>query len=187
MRRAHRALAVLLALFLALHLGNHLAGLGGQAVHGAVQASLRTIYRHSLVEPLLLAAVGAQLALGIGLVLRRMRWTLQTISGGYLALFLLIHLAAILGARWQGTETDLAFAAAGLHAPAPWPAVFAAYYGFAVLAVFAHLSIPLSRVSVGLGRATLAVGATLSATLVALLAGLVTPLVIPPALMAAFP
>lgn len=119
MRRAHRALAVLLALFLALHLGNHLAGLGGQAVHGAVQASLRTIYRHSLVEPLLLAAVGAQLALGIGLVLRRMRWTLQTISGGYLALFLLIHLAAILGARWQGTETDLAFAAAGLHARPP--------------------------------------------------------------------
>lgn len=187
MRQLHRALAVLLGLFLALHLGNHLAGLAGQDSHRAVQKTLRLLYRHPLVEPLLLAAVAAQVALGIALISRRPRLTLQTASGGYLALFLAIHLGAVLMARLQGTETDLAFAAAGLHAPAPWPLVFSAYYGLAVLAVFAHLSVPMSRRSPGLGRAALASGTALALTLVALLAGLITPLTIPPALVAAFP
>lgn len=187
MRRFHRALAILLALFLVLHLGNHLAGLAGQENHRAVQEALRLLYRHPLVEPLLLAAVATQLALGIALLARRPRLTLQTASGGYLALFLSIHLGAVLSARLQGTETDLAFAAAGLHAPAPWPALFATYYGVAVLAVFAHLSVPLSRRSPGLGYAALTLGALLSVTLVALLAGLLTPLTIPPSLVAAFP
>lgn len=187
MRRAHRVLAVVLALFLALHLGNHLAGLVGQATHGTVQSVLRAVYRHPLVEPLLLLAVALQIGLGLALFARRRRPTLQTASGLYLAIFLLIHLGAVLSARWHGTETDLAFAAAGLHAPAPWPAVFAAYYGFAVLAVFAHLSMPLSRQSAALGKVTLAFGTALALTLVALLAGLVTPLTIPPTLIAAFP
>lgn len=187
MRRLHRALAWGLALFLALHLGNHLAGLWGQAAHGAAQETVRLVYRHPLVEPALILAVAAQVALGVALAARRRRLTLQTASGGYLALFLAVHLGAILSARAQGTDTDLAFAAAGLHAAAPWPALFAAYYGLAVLAVFAHLSAPLSRRSAVAGRAALALGATLGLALVALLAGLVTPLAIPPALIAAFP
>lgn len=187
MKRLHRALAVILAVFLALHLGNHLAGLAGQDSHRAVQDALRLLYRHPLVEPLLLAAVAAQVALGVALLAHRPRLTLQTASGGYLALFLAIHVGAVLTARLQGIETDLAFAAAGLHAPAPWPVLFAAYYGLAVLALFAHLSVPLSRRSPGLGRAALAFGGSLSLTLLALMAGLVTPLAIPPALVAAFP
>lgn len=187
MRRAHGALAAFLAVFLVLHLGNHLAGLDGQASHRAVQEAFRTVYRHPLVEPLLLLAVAVQIGLGLALFARHRRLTVQTASGLYLALFLLIHLGAVLVARAQGTDTDLAFAAAGLHALAPWPAVFAAYYGFAVMAVFAHLSVPLSRGSPILGRSMLACGATLAVTLVALLAGHVTPLTIPSALIAAFP
>jgi succinate dehydrogenase/fumarate reductase cytochrome b subunit len=187
MKRAHRALAMLLALFLTLHLGNHLSGLAGQKSHGGVQDALRMAYRHPLVEPLLLSAVAAQMALGVALLARRRRWTLQTVSGGYLALFLTVHVSVVLSARAQGGETDLAFAAAGLHAPAPWPAVFAAYYGLAVLAVFAHVSVPLSRWSPTAGRVVQALGAGIALTLVALLAGLVTPLTIPPALIAAFP
>lgn len=187
MRHAHRALAVVLALFLALHLGNHLAGLWGQDTHRAVQMALRSLYRQPVVEAALLAALLTQALLGLALLLRRRRVTLQTASGGYLALFLCIHLGVVLSSRAAGTDTDLAFAAAGLHAPAPWPAVFAAYYGLAVAAVFAHVSVPLSRRNATLGRAVLAFGVALSLTLVALLAGLVVPLTIPPALVAAFP
>lgn len=187
MRRAHRTLGLLLALFLSLHLGNHLAGLAGQDVHHAVQNGLRLGYRHPLVEPLLFLALAAQAGTGGALLLRRRRATLQTLSGGYLALFLAIHLGAVLAARGRGTETDLAFAAAGLHAPAPWPVLFATYYGLAVLALFAHLSVPLARHHPRTGRATLATGAGAAVVLVALLAGLVTPLRIPPALVAAFP
>ena len=187
MKRAHRALAALVGLFLVLHLGNHLAGLAGQDAHGAVQDMLRHAYRHPLVEPLLLLAVAAQGVLGAALVLRRRNVTPQTLSGGYLGLFLMVHLGAVLTARAAGTETDLAFAAAGLHAPAPWPAVFAVYYGLAIAAVFAHLSVPLARRSPLAGRAVLALGAAVALALVVLLPGLVTPLTIPPALTAAFP
>jgi succinate dehydrogenase/fumarate reductase cytochrome b subunit len=187
LRRLHRGLAILLGLFLLLHLGNHLAGLFGQEVHLSVQKALRTVYRAPVIEALLLAAVAVQLGLGLMLLARRRRLTLQTVSGAYLALFMVIHVGVVLGSRWQGVETDLAFAAAGLHAPAPWPAVFALYYGLAVAAVFAHLSVPLSRRSPALGRATLAFGTGMALALVALLAGLVTPLTIPPHLIAAFP
>lgn len=187
LRTVHRGLAVALGLFIALHLGNHLAGLGGQDSHRAVQETLRTVYRHPVVEPLLLAAVAAQVVVGLILVTRRRRLTLQTASGLYLALFLAVHLGAVLTARWQGTDTDLAFAAAGLHAGQPWPVVFGLYYGLAVLAVFAHLSVPLSRLSPLAGRAALVLGGALGVTLVTLLSGQVTPLTIPPALIAAFP
>ena len=113
--------------------------------------------------------------------------TLQTLSGAYLALFLTIHIAAVLAARWQGIDTDLAFAAAGLHASAPWPLIFAPYYGLAVLAAFAHLSVPISRMHRLAGQTTLALGAAVALAMVLLLAGLITPLTIPPALVAAFP
>ena len=186
-RRLHRALALGLILFLALHLGNHLAGLWGQDRHGAVQTVLRAVYRSPLVEIALLSAFAAQIGLGLTLLARRRRLTLQTLSGAYLALFLTIHIAAVLAARWQGIDTDLAFAAAGLHASAPWPLIFAPYYGLAVLAAFAHLSVPISRMHRLAGQTTLALGAAVALAMVLLLAGLITPLTIPPALVAAFP
>ncbi len=186
-RRLHRSLALVLGLFLALHLGNHLAGLSGQDSHGAVQDALQRVYRHPLVEPLLLAAVALQAGLGLSLLVRRRRWTLQTVSGIYLAGFVVIHVGAVLTGRMQGVDTNLAFAAAGLHAQAPWPQVFALYYGLGVLAVAAHLSVPLGRRHPGAARAALGLGAGLALTLVLLLAGAITPLTIPPALIAAFP
>jgi hypothetical protein len=187
LRGVHRGLAAALGLFLVLHLGNHLAGLWGQDAHRAVQEALRTVYRHPVVEPLLLAAIAAQGLVGLSLVARRGQVTVQTASGLYLAAFLAVHLGAVLTARWHGTDTDLAFAAAGLHAGQPWPLVFGLYYGLAVLAVFAHVSVPLSRRNPTAGRVALTLGGGVSLVLVALLAGLVTALSIPPALVAAFP
>ncbi|MBL9048113.1 MAG: hypothetical protein JNK34_12525 [Tabrizicola sp.] len=186
-RTLHRGLAIVLGLFLALHLGNHLAGFCGQDTHLALQTALRQIYRHPLIEPLLLAALALQAGLGTGLLVRQRRLTLQTASGAWLALFLMIHVGAVLTARWQGTDTTLAFAAAGLHAPFPWPQLFAAYYGLAGFAVFAHLSVPLGRRHKTLGHLLLAAGSVIAVALVLLLAGWVTPLTIPSALIATFP
>ena len=186
-RRLHRALAVVLALFLIAHLGNHLAGLAGQDMHGAVQDALRLVYRNRLVEIVLLLAVTVQVAVGLALLAAQPRLTLQTGSGAYLALFLMIHVGAVLSARWQGTDTTLAFAAAGLHANAPWPLVFSVYYGVAVAAVFAHVSVPLERRKAALGNGVLGLGVAMAAVLVAMLLGLVHPLIIPQALITAFP
>jgi hypothetical protein len=56
-----------------------------------------------------------------------------------------------------------------------------------VVAIFAHLPVPLSRRLPRAGCAVLAAGAGVSAVLIALLPGLVTPLSIPTVLVGAFP
>ncbi len=186
-RRLHRVLAGLLGVFLMLHLGNHLAGLWGQDTHRAVQEALRRLYRNPLTEPLLLAAVVTQIGLGLQLLWHRRKVSWQTASGLYLAVFLAIHVGAVLTARMQGVDTDLAFAAAGLHAPAPWPLVFSLYYGAAVAGLGLHLWFALRRTR-PIAAALIAVGCATTAMLIlALLSGRVTPLTIPPSLISQFP
>ena len=186
-RHLHRSIALGLAVFLALHLGNHLAGLFGQDTHRAVQAGLRMIYRNPLIEAALLAAFAAQAILGLLLLSRRRKMTLQTVSGAYLAMFILVHIGAVMTGRWNGVDTDLAFAAAGLHASFPWPLVFAPYYGLAVLSIFVHLSVPIGRRHRLAGQVTLGAGALAALALVLLLAGAITPLRIPAELIAVYP
>lgn len=195
LRRFHRVAALGLAGFLLLHLLNHLAGLGGQQAHGVVQTALRLVYRHPLVEPVLLIAVAAQALSGLAMAGQRLRrqrprrdWHgAQTLAGLYLAMFMAIHVSAVLAARAQGGETDLAFAATAFQAGGPWPWLFAPYYGLAVWALGLHLAAPLSRrrprAAVGL---TLTTGA-MALVLVLLLAGVLTPISIPAAQIAAFP
>lgn len=111
----------------------------------------------------------------------------QGLSGIYLALFLSIHLVAVMQARLRGIETDLAFAAAGMHAGywklffcavlrAGRVGVWAAYFG-------AHRQTPSPAFAYHRARTA----AVLAVALVALLAGVVTPLDIAPALIQVFP
>lgn len=145
LRSLHFASALGLGLFLALHLGNHLAGLAGQPVHQAYMAVARTLYRHPVVEPVLLVLVLWQAGSGVTMALRgwrgrrgRVAW-LQALSGLYLAVFLINHVGAVLAARaWLGLDTDFRFAAAGFFVP-PWGLFFAPYYFLAVFSLFAHL------------------------------------------------
>jgi succinate dehydrogenase hydrophobic anchor subunit len=188
LRGAHRFSGGLLGAFLLLHLGNHLAGIAGQETHRLVQASVRLVYQ-GWVEPVLLLSCGLQVATGLRLAWERRRSKghalIQPLSGLYLALFLMIHVGAVLAARAKGVETDLAFAAAGMHAGLLW-LFFAPYYGLAVLALGLHLSVPLGRYHRSAARALVVGSMVLAAVLVALLAGVVTPLVIPPQLVEAF-
>ena len=101
------ALAVLL-LFLVAHLTNHTLALWSPALHERTMKSLEQAYRARLAEPLLV--LGMLLLVGTGL---RLAWKhtalqgdgyrrLQTLTGFYLAAFILSHLTAILVlARWQ--------------------------------------------------------------------------------------
>jgi hypothetical protein len=180
---------MLLGGFVLLHLANHVAGLAGQDVHRSVQLALRWLYQGWL-EPVLLATCAMQIATGLRMVWQRRsslwRMGAQPISGVYLALFLSIHVFAVIQARWSGVETDLAFAAAGMHAGA-WAYFFAPYYGLAVLALGLHISVPIGRRRPKAGHAIVLASALLATALVALLAGLITPLSISPSLIQAFP
>ncbi|WP_342721165.1 hypothetical protein [Acidovorax sp. FHTAMBA] len=181
LRTLHRASAMALALFLGAHVLGHLAGLAGAAAHQAVLEALRSIYRQPVVEGLLLAGVLFQAGSGLALLWRGWRqrkgvvaWA-QALSGAYLSLFLMIHVAAVLAARQQGVDTNLQFAAAGMHTP-PWQWFFGPYYFLAVLALCTHVGCALywnlsrSQGAPALAAALL-VGLVLAAILVVMLAG----------------
>ncbi|WP_298210378.1 hypothetical protein [Acidovorax sp.] len=181
LRVLHRASAMALALFLAMHLLSHLVGLAGAAAHQVVLQALRGVYRQPLVEGMLLAVVMFQAGSGLTLLWRGRRqrqgavaWV-QAASGAYLSLFLLNHVAAVLLARLQGVDTNLQFAAAGLHTP-PWQWFFGPYYFLAVLALCTHGGCALywnlpERLRAPALRGSVLVGVLLAATLVGMLAG----------------
>ena len=182
-RRLHRAGGALLAVFVAVHIGNHLAALAGVEAHVRFMDAARRVYRQPVVEAVLLLCVVLQAASGL-----RMLWTgrqrrrgmlawLQAGSGAYVALFLAIHVGAVLAGRMSGLDTNFYFAAAGLHV---WPFVlfFVPYYFLAVAALFVHLGCALRR-----GPAVVAwmsgAGIVVSTVIVALLSGTVYPVGIP--------
>ena len=144
-RKLHRLSACVLAAFILLHLGNHLAAIAGAAAHIAFMEAIRPLYRHAAVEPVLLACVLFQCGSGTWMVLRNWKkraglpaW-LQAGTGIYLALFLLLHVGAVLfGRAALGLDTNFYYAAAGF-ALMPYAWFFAPYYFLAVFALFAHL------------------------------------------------
>ena len=143
LRRLHRLNAAALGLFLTLHLGNHLALLGGMNSHRAVLEALRPLYRNAVIEPVLIVLFAAQIGLGLMLAWRRGRprggWAVaQLTSGLVLVWFLIQHLPAVLLARPQ-TDTDARFAAAVVQ-DLPGAAYFIPYYILAVTALATHLA-----------------------------------------------
>lgn len=146
LRRLHRLNAALLGVFLALHLGNHLALIGGHATHTAVMEALRLLYRNTMIEPVLIALFAAQIVLGLILIRRRgwpaNRWAkAQVASGGVLAAFLVAHVSTVLATRMT-TDTGTGFAATVVSgSPQMW--FFIPYYIAAVTALATHLAAAL--------------------------------------------
>lgn len=147
LRRLHAASAALIGLFIAVHMANHLVGLFGEQRHIAFMHAARTFYRLPLIELPLLLLFGWQAISGLTMVMRGWRgrtgaiaWA-QALSGGYLAVFLLIHIAAVLSGRSSGIDTDVRFAGEGLGAGLAW--FFIPYYGLAVTALATHLGCAL--------------------------------------------
>lgn len=148
--KAHRIIAIGLGLFIVTHLAVHLTAIGGPENHIKALTSVQGVYRNWIIEPLLIFAILAQIFIGGKLVWRRWRspqkgfwgWT-QILSGGYLAVFLLIHSSAALTTRYLiGLETNFYWAAATLNIP-PLQFFFAPYYTLGIVSIFAHLGAAL--------------------------------------------
>jgi len=199
-RHGHLASALIIAAFLMAHMGNHVAGLAGQNQHMAYMAAARGLYRNALIEPLLLMLLAWQIGSGLLMVARTwgsrrggVAW-LQALSGIYLALFLLIHVGAVMyGRAVLGLDTDFRFAAAGFHV-APWQWVFAPYYFLAVASLFAHVGCAaywnIGRTWTSIRRpvlaAFIAIGLAAGLLFDLALAGKLYPVDIPPAYRATF-
>ena len=145
--KAHRVIAVGLGLFIITHLAVHLTAIGGPDIHIAALSKIQPVYRNWIIEPILVLAILTQVFIGGKLVWRRWKspqkgfwgWT-QILSGGYLAVFLLVHSSAALTTRYiVGLDTNFYWAASTLNIP-PLQFFFAPYYMLGILSVFAHLA-----------------------------------------------
>jgi len=149
-RRLHRGAAVLLALFIVLHLAIHLTAYVSIDWHLAALSFVQGLYRNPLVEPMLITIFLAQTLTGLAFVRRKIkqpvntRWHwAQIISGGYLAVFILAHISAALMARvYFGVETNF-YWPAGTLTVMPLAYGFAPYYYFGVVSIFVHLAAAL--------------------------------------------
>lgn len=200
LRSLHAISASVVASFAAVHIANHVAALGGIAMHIGFMEAARSVYRIRLVESVLLACVLFQAISGLWLIARgwrqrqgRVAW-LQAISGAYLAFFLLVHVSAVLFGRLSlGLDTNFYFAAAGFHVQ-PFQYFFAPYYLLGVLALFTHLGCAMYWRATSSARSSpfhflgwpVGIGALVSLLIVLLLAGGFYPVEIPPEYKASY-
>ena len=169
---------------------NHLTALGGADLHIDTMRFLRVIYRNPVIEPVLLIAIGLHILSGIGLIWIAPREgggiRLQKLSGGYLAVFLMMHLGGgfFLGRIKLKVDTNFYFAATPLLT-APYQLLFIPYYSLAVVAVFAHGAYIWNRFRQQRGKRALPVtpfivaGAVAGLLIVASLGGLFYEITVP--------
>ena len=147
-RHIHASSAVVLATFALAHVFNHSLAIISLGTHTVVLHFLRLVYRQTVGETILIAAVSVQVLTGLTMAgryyLRRATplRNLQLVSGLYLAVFLVTHLFTVFTTRHSGIDTDFGWAS---HAPAGLLAGLSSVpllprYSLAVLAVFVHLA-----------------------------------------------
>lgn len=145
-KEIHYYSGLVLALYVGIHLLNHLMILRSEAKHLSFMQAARKIYRHPLIESVLLIAVAVQIVSGIFLVTQK--WSraevwfdwLQISSGLYLSLFLANHVKAVMVGRYKmHIDTNLYYGAGVMNM---WPQklFYIPYYAFAVLSFFSHVA-----------------------------------------------
>lgn len=146
MKKVHYYSGLFITVFITFHLFNHAFAIVSLEKHLAVMTIFRTVYRNIIVESILLLAVCLQIFSGIKLVMSARKTAITTFdklhiySGLYLAMFLLVHVSAVLAARVIfHLDSNSYFGAAALN---HYPEVlfFVPYYFFAVLAFFIHVA-----------------------------------------------
>jgi succinate dehydrogenase/fumarate reductase cytochrome b subunit len=142
----HRSSAIVISLFVILHLTNHVCALAGAEAHMDLMLTLRKWYRNQIAETILLSSVLIQTGSGAKLLLQgnnriRNRFEkLQRWTGVYLLFFLLIHVSAVWTARIVlQLDSNLYFGIAGIH-QFPFNLFFIPYYALGIWSVFGHLA-----------------------------------------------
>jgi hypothetical protein len=149
LRVAHGVSALILVVYVGFHLTNHLLAWEGEAAHAAFMTAGRRVYRSSIGEPILVAAMLFQVVSGLVLT---WRWsavrseffrTFQISSGFYLAVYIAGHMNSVFvyARAYLGIPTGWDFATGapnGLIHDA-WSVRLIPHYALAVFFVIAHL------------------------------------------------
>jgi hypothetical protein len=161
-RTAHGvSAAAIIVIFLGWHLANHLTAAWSLETNKQIMDLLRGWYRSDFVQPVLVALFAFQLLSGLRLLWAKVRRepdvysSIQTATGGYLAVYITSHLIAvfILGRIFLGIDTTFAWASGaptGLLLDS-WNVRLIPHYSLAVLFVISHLAMGLRSVLLGRG------------------------------------
>lgn len=149
LRVAHGVSGAIVAIYVLFHIFNHLFGLISPEAHGAVMEIGRKVYRSTVIEPLLIAALLFQVITGL-----RLAWTwneasvdryrvFQIASGVFLSVFILGHMNSVFvfARTFLDIPTDWAFATGlptGLIQD-PWNIRLVPHYALGVFLMLAHL------------------------------------------------
>ncbi|MBT1711646.1 hypothetical protein KK062_25610 [Fulvivirgaceae bacterium PWU5] len=140
----HYFSGVTLAIFIGFHLLNHLLSLGGPALHIVWMERFRLVYRHPVIETMLLAAVVFQFITGIRLLTRHEAKIpaekIQVYSGLYLSFFLVVHMGGVMTGRLvEHLDTNFYYAGVGMNY---YPATFffLPYYFLSVASISLHIA-----------------------------------------------
>ncbi|RIH65795.1 hypothetical protein D1164_09085 [Mariniphaga sediminis] len=146
MKQVHYILGLTITSFIAVHLFNHLLSVLGVDTYMAFMDKMRLIYRSKAGETVLLTAVVIQIISGLRLFFAKRKRVdgfyekLQIWTGLYLAIFLIVHVGAVLTGRYiLELDTNFYFGAAGLNT-FPLNLFFIPYYGAAILSFFGHVA-----------------------------------------------
>jgi len=146
LKKGHYISGIVIAVFLLLHLTNHLFALGGVDMHIKVMNLFRHIYRFPPVEIILMLAIAFQIISGIVLVfkkgfLRQPYYVIiQILSGLYLSFFMIYHVRAVLLGRYQWKMDTNFYFAAGVANRYPEKLFFIPYYTMSLVCIFAHIA-----------------------------------------------
>jgi hypothetical protein len=169
LRVAHGTSALLIVLiFLAFHLLNHLSAAFSPEFNQAMMNTLRKWYRSELVQPVLITLMLFQLVSGVILLWRvtgargDLYRTLQASTGAFLAAFVTSHLNAVFILSRTVTKVDTTFlwasgAPVGLL-PDAWNVRLIPHYSLAVWFVIAHMGLGLRGVLLAHGVSSTAAG-----------------------------
>ena len=146
LKNIHYLSGLLLAVFIGIHLLNHLSALINIETHIHLMQTFRLFYRNIFVETALLLAVGFQIISG-WVLFRRTRKEANSFfeklhiwSGLYLAFFFTLHVSAVMvGRLLLHLDTNFYFGAAGINT-FPFCLFFVPYYATAILSFFAHIA-----------------------------------------------
>jgi hypothetical protein len=145
-RKIHFISGLIITTFIVIHLFNHFYSLYGADMHIKLMTSLRHFYRNSIVETILILAVFVQIISGSVFFIEKRKKAitrfdqLQIWTGLYLAVFFIIHLAAVfVGRTFLNLDTNFYFGVAGLN-NFPTNLFFIPYYALAIISFFGHIA-----------------------------------------------
>ena len=146
LKKIHYISGLTITVFVSLHLLNHIYSIFGADKHIELMTNLRQFYRNIIAETILILAVFVQIISGLRLFFMNRNKVItafdkmQIWTGLYLAVFFIIHLAAVVvGRTFLNLDTNFYFGVAGLN-NFPTNLFFIPYYALAIISFFGHIA-----------------------------------------------